>query len=127
MYEIAHRNYLTCAKNVEDNMVKQAKTIMKISKEDFDRHFKDFDVKQEVGDISKQITKQLAEEYLIEWRQAQQQVNSENTDLEAGSTRLLDGLNSEELLLKQKDKLFINTGEDVEDIFAAFKYYNLSY
>jgi hypothetical protein len=27
----------------------------------------------------------------------------------------------------QKDKLFINTGEDVEDIFAAFKYYNLKY
>ena len=100
---------------------------MKISKEDFDRHFKDFDVKQEVGDMSKQITTQLAEEYLIEWRQAQQQVNSENTDLEAGSTRLLDGLNSEELLLKQKDKLFINTGEDVEDIFAAFKYYKLNY
>ena len=56
MYEIAHRNYLACDKNVEDNMVKQAKTVMKISKEDFDRYFKDFDVKQEVGDISKSIT-----------------------------------------------------------------------
>jgi hypothetical protein len=27
----------------------------------------------------------------------------------------------------QKDRLFVNTGEDVEDIFAAFKYYKLNY
>jgi len=53
MYEIAHAKYLTCEKNVEDNMVKQAKTVMKISKEDYEKYFKDFDVKQEVGDISK--------------------------------------------------------------------------
>lgn len=51
-------------------MVKQAKTVMKLSKEDFDKYFKDFDVNQEVGDISKQITKQLAEEYLEDWRKA---------------------------------------------------------
>ena len=53
MYDIAHRNYKNCDKIVEDNMVKQAKTVMKISKEDYDKHFKDFDVMQEVGDISK--------------------------------------------------------------------------
>lgn len=75
MYEIAHKNYLNCDKNVEDNMVKQAKTVMRISKEDYDKHFKDFDVKQEVGDISKLISRQLAEEYLVEWNVAKRAVD----------------------------------------------------
>ena len=129
MYAIAHRNYLSCEKNVEDNMVKQAKTVMKISKEDFDKYFRDFDVKQEVGDISKQILKQQAEEYLLEWRRAQEEIvmGLNSKDLEQGNKPLLLGQNPEELLLLQKDQLFVNTGEDVEDIFTAFKYYKLNY
>jgi len=129
MYEIAHRNYLSCEKNVEDNMVKQAKTVMKISKEDFDKYFKDFDVKQEVGDISKSISRQLAEDYLVEWKRAKDEIimGMNGGDLETGNKPLLHGQNPEELLLMQKDRLFVNTGEDVEDIFAAFKYYKLDY
>jgi len=95
MYEIAHRNYLNCEKNVEDNMVKQAKTVMNISKEDFDRYFKDFDIQQEVGDISKSISRQLAEEYLVEWKRAKDEiiVGLNEGDLETGNKPLLQDLN----------------------------------
>ena len=37
----------------------------------------------------------------------------------------LAGYTEDEKLTYQKDKLFIATGEDVEDIFLAFRYYGL--
>ena len=39
-------------------------------------------------------------------------------------TKILDVSEDEQLNL-QKDLLFIESGEDVEDIFLAFKFYNL--
>lgn len=39
-------------------------------------------------------------------------------------SKILD-VSEEEQLNLQKDLLFIESGEDVEDIFLAFKFYNL--
>ena len=34
--------------------------------------------------------------------------------------------NAEQFLEQQKDQLFVQSGQDVEDIFYAFRYYNLT-
>jgi hypothetical protein len=59
-----------------------------------------------------------AEEYLVAWKKMKLQAMSEETG--ASDEALIKTEN------KLKDKLFIQFGEDVDDIFAAFKHYGLN-
>jgi len=54
MYEEANTAYNNCEEEVKDNLVKQAKTICKPSKDDFDKYFSQFGVDY-VGQSSKEI------------------------------------------------------------------------
>jgi len=43
---------------------------------------------------------------------------------QAKMSKILD-VSADELVEQQKDLLFIESGEDVEDLFVAFKFYNI--
>ena len=51
--------------------------------------------------------------------------NSENTDDDKHKIEFLLSMSETDTVQFLKDKLFIETGEDVEDIFIALAYYKL--
>ena len=71
MYEIANRAYLTCRKDVMDNLIKQAKTVCKPDPIDWqkylDENFDDANVDVGVDDIAERISLMEARKYLEMW------------------------------------------------------------
>jgi len=140
LYDEANQNYNNCNIEIEDNLVKQAKTICKPSAEDFDRYFKkEFNLMDDeafVGSLRDRINETAAKDFYNKWRQFVEEFDAEKAKYEAAQAagNLSDPaeretaefyLNADEDLKAQNvnDKLFIQTGEDVEDIFSAFKIY----
>lgn len=63
------------------------------------------------------MTRIKAEEYLEAWKKLKVQAGiNETYDNEESNSEVIRNL---------KDKLFVQYGEDVDDIFEAFKYYGL--
>lgn len=71
------------------------------------------------GTIEERVSRHKAEEYLDLWKKMK--VEAERN---AGGSTASEGLLAQEI--KLKDRLFIETGEDVDDIFLAFKHYGLN-
>lgn len=141
MYEEANRKYHSCEEEITDNLCKQAKTVCNPDVKMFDEQLKafkiDFDDEAFGGDIKERISKIQTEEYLDAWNRIVQQHDEELKRLQGlknSANVSPEDLTLMDVLLDQdqqtedtykKDKLFIETGEDVEDIFAAFKAYKL--
>lgn len=138
--------YLKCRQIVEGNLIKQAKTICKPSKEDFDKYFALVNIDDNNDDTNVcevEISKEKAKEYLDTWMKIQNDHSEElqrlrnakdDKDLQTPLTELeLSNLAKFEALnLNQEDEnqflwdqLFVETGEDVEDIIIAFKTHKL--
>ena len=69
--------------------------------------------------IGERVSRNAAEKLLESWKQMK---------IEAEQSSATAGQNSESLLLEEtkiKDRLFVEHGEDVDDAFAAFRYYGL--
>lgn len=73
LYDEANKNYNQCNIEIEDNLVKQAKTICKPSKEDFDNFFKkEFNLMEDeafVGSLRQRIDENAAKQFFNQWRQ----------------------------------------------------------
>ena len=83
------------------------------------------DKENALEDIASRVTEADAREYLLKWKKIQIQ-NEANLDLPANQTStLLSDAEDSEALAKCKDELFIQTGQDLIDIFAAFEHYKL--
>jgi hypothetical protein len=90
-----------------------------------------------MGEIKDKISQMQARDFLATWTQIQNdhqtelnrlnriKDNSDNTDDDKHKIEFLLGMSEEDTTQFLKDKLFIETGEDVEDIFIAFAYYKL--
>mgnify|MGYP000259181965 CR=1 FL=1 len=121
-----------------------ATTICKPSAEDFKRHFEIFKLDDQNNmdgdDIADKIPYLKASEYHQKWLKIQEDHRAKMIALERRQSNLQNGgdeepLNSEDLyLLNLKgedeqmyllDKIFVETGEDVEDMFIAFKLHKL--
>ena len=67
MYEKANRAYLNCRKDVEDNLIKQAKTVCKPNEVDFKNYFQEFfdgtNADPELDDITERISEYEARKY----------------------------------------------------------------
>ena len=146
LYEKANKAYQNCRQEVTDNLVKQAKTICKPTAEEFAKYFEEFHIDDQTNmdqdDIATRIPLLKAQDYHSTWIKIQSDHRAKMQELErkknnqaqegeegaptisADDMFLLDMNNDEEdqYLL---DKLFIETGEDVEDLFIAFKYFKL--
>lgn len=139
MYEQANKAYLNCRKDVEDNLIKQAKTICKPDPVDFQYYFGEFfdttNVDPGVDDITERISEYQARLYYEQWLKIKTMFAAEKERLSQLRARggaspedhikmskILDVTN-EEILELQKDLLFVETGEDVEDLFIAFSHY----
>jgi hypothetical protein len=90
-----------------------------------------------MGEIKDKISQMQARDFLATWTQIQNdhqtelnrlnriKDNSDNTDDDKHKIEFLLGMSEEDTTQFLKDKLFIETGEDVEDIFIAFAFYKL--
>ena len=143
LYDEANKNYNNCGTDVEDNLVKQAKTICKPSAEEFTLYFKkEFTIMDDegfVGSLKERINETAAKDFFNKWVQLGEEFDSElkkYTDAKA-SGNLNDQasidfaefyINADQDARAQhiNDKLFIQTGEDVEDIFSSFKVYGFA-
>lgn len=147
LYEKANKLYHNCRNEVTDNLVKQAKTICKPTPEEFAQHFEQFHIDDQANmdqdDIASKIPLLKAQDYHSTWIKIQNGHRDKMKELErlknmtgqddkgneiAGLTaddRYLLGMKQEEEDQYLLDKLFIETGEDVEDLFIAFKYFKL--
>lgn len=69
MYEAANKAYLNCRKDVEDNLIKQAKTVCKPDPVDFQKYFGEFDGANvdDVDDITERISEYEARKYYEQW------------------------------------------------------------
>jgi hypothetical protein len=88
-------------------------------------------------EVKDRISLTMTREFLDLWTKIQNNHDQElnrlkriqgNSDVSEEDQELINNLlslNDADNLQYQKDKLFIETGEDVEDIFIAFKYYKL--
>jgi hypothetical protein len=140
LYKEANDNYNKCNIEIEDNLVKQAKTICKPSAEDFDRYFKkEFNLMDDeafVGSLRERINETAAKDFYNKWTQIGEEFDAAKTKYEQamGAGNITDAtekeiaqfyLNAspEDKAQHINDRLFIVTGEDVEDIFSAFKLY----
>lgn len=140
MYEAANKAYLNCRKDVEDNLIKQAKTVCKPNPVDFQHYFGQyFDTAQVDADddIKERISEYDARKFYEMWIKIQTMFAAERERLsqlraKGGASpediqkmaKILD-VSPEESLECQKDILFVESGEDVEDLFLAFSVYNL--
>jgi hypothetical protein len=142
LYEEANKKYHECEDEVKDNLIKMAKTICTPNEEEFTNYLSSFQIDYTdvgiVGDISKRITKLQAQEYADHWTKLQTDHNAELNRLErlknegssisetdeAKIATLLE-MDADQTNLYIKDRLFIETGEDVEDIFLALKFYQI--
>lgn len=61
LYEAANRNYLHAPREVEDNLVKQAKVVIKPPPEDFNHYFSDFHVKEMSHEGDSKILEEISE------------------------------------------------------------------
>ena len=139
LYEEANRKYHTCEDEITDNLVRQAKTIYAPSSEDFQRYFQEFNVDddQNQREIKDQIPELQAKEYLNTWIRIQNDHQTEvnrlkriqddpnNTPEDQEKINTILNFSADEETQYLKDLLFIETGEDVEDIFYAFKAHKL--
>lgn len=142
MYEAANKAYLNCRKDVEDNLIKQAKTVCKPNPQDFAKYFGDYfvDAKVEFGedDIKERISEYDARRFYEMWIKIKTMFAAEKERLSqlrakggaspedlAKMAKILD-VSPEEVEEIQKDLLFVESGEDVEDLFIAFSVYNLT-
>ena len=147
LYEKANKSYHNCRDQVTDNLVKQAKTICKPTQEEFAQHFEQFHVddqaNMDLDDIATQIPLLKAQDYHSTWIKIQNAHREKMKELERlqnvqgqdDQGQEIEGLSAEDRVLlgmKQEeedqyllDKLFIETGEDVEDLFIAFKNFKL--
>ena len=90
-----------------------------------------------MGEIKDKISQMQARDFLATWTQIQNdhqtelnrlnriKDNSDNTDDDKHKIEFLLGMSEDDTTQLLKDKLFIETGEDVEDIFIAFAFYKL--
>jgi hypothetical protein len=90
-----------------------------------------------MGEIKDKISQMQARDFLATWTQIQNdhqtelnrlnriKDNSDNTDDDKHKIEFLLGMSEDDTTQFLKDKLFIETGEDVEDIFIAFAFYKL--
>ena len=141
MFEHANKQYNNARANVEDNIIKQAKSVMKPAPGDFERFFGDLyahAVAEEDDDkIQDRISEYEARKYMDMWTKIKTGFHHEKTRLtqlraqggaspedQAKMSKILD-VSAEEQINLQKDLLFIESGEDVEDIFLSFKFYKL--
>ena len=141
MYEQANKAYLNCRKDVEDNLIKQAKTVCKPDPVDFQKYFGEYfeNTVVDVGadDISERISEYEARKYYEMWIKIQSMFAAEKERLSqlrakggaspddlAKMGKILD-VSDDEVLEIQKDLLFVESGEDVEDLFVAFNHYGL--
>ena len=75
---------------------------------------------EEEGKIEERISQVRAEEILDIYKRLKASYENEGGQIESRANEpLLD--------TKVNDQLFIETGEDVDDIFAAFKHYKLNF
>ena len=142
LFEYANKQYNGVKKHVEDNIFRQAKSVFKPNPTDFDKYIKQFyDEKfiedNEVYNVEEKISEFEARKYLEIWNNIKTSFAHEKQRLsqlrstggatpedQAKMSKILDVEQPEQINL-QKDLLFIETGEDVEDIFLAFKFYKL--
>lgn len=140
MYERANKAYNNVRREVEDNIVKQAKIVFKPPTADFQTYFADlYDGAEDGNDeeISERISEYEARKFYEQWIKIQGQFQAEKQRLsqmrakggaspedQAKMAKILD-VSADELVEQQKDLLFIESGEDVEDLFLAFKFYKL--
>ena len=102
--------------DVTDNLTKMIVSILKPDLEQM-KLFGYQGADEEEGKIEERISFVRAEELLEVWKRLK--VASDNAHGgDSVSEPLLD--------TKVNDQLFIETGEDVDDIFAAFKHYKLN-
>ena len=106
--------------DVNDNLTKMIVSILKPNVDVMKEHFGYVGAEdEEEGKIEERITEEKAHEYLGVWKKLKIRAELNHKEEYSGS-------NTEPLLdTKINDELYIETGEDVEDIFAAFKHYNL--
>jgi len=139
LYNEANSKYHNAETEVTDNLVKMAKTICKPSKEEFDQYFAEFNLEEEDQNIKEKISETMAREYLDIYTKFDYKLNTEinrlkkmkdNSDIseedQAKMNQLLP-LDNDKVAFEEyvKDQLFVETGEDVEDIMLAWKMYNL--
>ena len=84
MYEQANKAYLNCRQDVEDNLIKQAKTICKPDQADLNKYFKDYQVKIEgdFDDITQRISEYEARKYFEMWLKIQTDFAAQKETLE---------------------------------------------
>lgn len=98
----------TVERDITDNLNKMSKHILKLNDAKLQ------DAGQAKGSIAERVTSMKADEYLAFWKSLK--VKSGVQDRDDSNSDAIRAL---------KDKMFINFGEDVEDIFEAFTYYQL--
>jgi len=129
-----YQRCLDKAKHVEedvlDNLVKMAQHICKPDNELLKKALEDQGVSApredaEEGDIASRVTEEKANEYLQKWKRILVKNEAALDGAANQTTSLLDQTDNEQLE-KCKDQLFIETGQDLIDIFASFDYYKLN-
>ena len=134
LFDRANAKYHKCQDEVTDNLCKQAKTILKPKEEDFKKYFGEFNLEDADGKaIEDKITSLQAAEFKAAWEDIQRNFLQQMTNIRNKASTERDkeeqdliNYTPDELLTYQKDKLFIESGEDVEDIFLAFRHYKLN-
>ena len=141
MYERANKAYNHVEVEVKNNIIKQAKIVFKPPAADFNAYFAELydtagdDLNEE--EIAEQISEYEARKFYEQWTKIQSAFQAEKQRLsqlrakggaspedQAKMYKILD-VSADELIEQQKDLLFIESGEDVEDLFVAFKFYNI--
>ena len=141
LYEEANRKYHNCQEIISDNLVKQAKTIVKPNVDEFDKWLKSQKIdymEATYQDMELQINETRSKDLMNSWNDIRRQYlkdkarldrvhgNEGATDADNIQFDLFEGFKEEDLDLYLKDQLFIETGEDVEDIFLSFKVHKLA-
>jgi hypothetical protein len=139
LYEEANKKYHECQDVVSDNLIKQARTIVKPDPEEFELWLKklDIDLKDSInqGELE-HINEAKSMEFMNAWneirnnfvkekREINKKSESELTEEQRTVKAIFTNGNMDEIVLYLKDRLFIEMGEDVEDIFLSFKVYDL--
>ena len=91
-----------------------------------------YQVDFENANIEQRVTRQKAGEYADMWRKILLDEQAKGTHIDAlfnssGSTMTSQLIQKDEnrMLRDLKDQLFVQAGEDTDDIFAAFEHYGL--
>ncbi len=100
-----------------DNLTKMIVNLLKPDLEQMKQFGFQAVSEEEEGKIEERISQVRAEELLEAWKRLKVKGERDNTSA-SNSTPLLEDT-------KVNDELFIETGEDFDDIFKAFKHYGL--